>query len=131
MDSDRRLYFIPGSSLKGMLRATMEIMSFGKMQQYTNRFFSKRELGGKHTPDGEAYVALMKGVWQGWLRMDGEKLFLTPSDGALERVCDRLFLQQNIIEEEQERYNREAEKSKRPKALLMFYELLGDLYDKF
>lgn len=88
MVDGKRLYFLPATSIKGMLRATLEIMSFGKMTQYTNRFFSKRELGGKHTPDGDAYVDLMKGVKPAWLRMKGEELFLTPCSGDYLRISD-------------------------------------------
>lgn len=88
MVDGKRLYFLPATSIKGMLRATLEIMSFGKMTQYTNRFFSKRELGGKQTPDGKAYVELMKGVKPAWLRMEGEKLFLTPCEGDGLRFSD-------------------------------------------
>lgn len=88
MIGDKRLYFIPGTSIKGMLRSTMEIMSFGKMTQYTNRFFSKRELGGKLTSDGAAYVALMQGVRPAWLRMEKDKLYLTPCNDVWLRISD-------------------------------------------
>lgn len=37
-----RLYFLPGSSLRGMLRNTLNILAFGKMEQYDNRFFGYR-----------------------------------------------------------------------------------------
>ncbi len=40
-DGTRR-YFIPGSSLKGMLRNVMAIMSFGKFNEYSKACFSKR-----------------------------------------------------------------------------------------
>lgn len=86
MVDGKRLYFLPATSIKGMLRSTLEIMSFGKMTQYTNRFFSKRELGGKQTADGNAYVELMKGVKPAWLRMQGEDLYLTPCDGDYLRI---------------------------------------------
>ena len=90
MKDGKRLYFLPATSVKGMLRSTLEIMSFGKMTQYTNRFFSKRELGGQYTPDGKAYVALMEDVKPAWLRMKSEELFLTPCSG------DYLRCQKNI-----------------------------------
>ena len=40
-----RLYFLPGSSLRGMLRNTLNILAFGKMEQYDNRFFGERGFG--------------------------------------------------------------------------------------
>lgn len=58
------------------------------MTQYTNRYFSKRELGGKLTPDGKQYVALMSGIRSGWLRMENERLYLTPCNGKWERIDD-------------------------------------------
>lgn len=82
----KRLYFLPATSLKGMLRSTMEIMSFGKMTQYTNRFFSKREFGGKRTADGNAYIELMKKVKPAWLHMEGEKLWLSPCTDDYQRI---------------------------------------------
>lgn len=88
MKDGKRLYFLPATSVKGMLRSTLEIMSFGKMTQYTNRFFSKRELGGQYTLDGKAYVALMEDVKPAWLRMKGEELFLTPCSGDYLRISD-------------------------------------------
>lgn len=92
MVGDKRLYFIPATSIKGMLRTTLEIISFGKMAQYNDRFFSKRELGGKLTPDGQEYVELMKGVKPAWLKQEGEKLFLTPCDGEMLRISDKELL---------------------------------------
>ena len=38
------LFFIPGSSVKGMLRSTIEIISDGKFAQVENRSFGKRNL---------------------------------------------------------------------------------------
>ena len=36
-------YFIPGSSIRGMLRNVMEIMTFSKLQQITERTFAVRD----------------------------------------------------------------------------------------
>ena len=41
-------YFIPGTSIKGMIRNVFEIMTFSKMQQVENRRFSWRDLTNKH-----------------------------------------------------------------------------------
>lgn len=83
---DKRLYFLPGSSLKGMIRSTLEIMSFGKMTQYTDRFFGWRDVGGRQTTNGIMYADEMKKVRPGWLRMEGENLFLTPCEGNFIQV---------------------------------------------
>ena len=73
----KKLYFIPGTSMKGMLRSTLEILSFGKMDQYGNRFFGHREFNTKQ-PEGRAYRDEMNNVKWGWLRKDNDDLFLSP-----------------------------------------------------
>lgn len=89
MIGGKRLYFLPGSSIKGMLRSTMEIMSFGKMTQFTDRYFGFREVGQKNlTTDGDAYNKKMKSVKAGWLRKQGENLILTPCDGEVKPIND-------------------------------------------
>ena len=83
-----RLYFIPGSSLRGMLRNTLNIMSFGKMEQYDNRFFGHREFDTKK-PDGKKYQDNMKKALVGWLHKDKEdddKYVLYPCAGCLEQI---------------------------------------------
>lgn len=91
----KKLYFIPGSSFKGMIRSTMEIMSFASLSagQYTNRFFGKRDFGGKNNSGSTAYVQLMQKSRPAWLRKNGESLFLTPCDGNLERIADEDIVQ--------------------------------------
>lgn len=83
---DKRLYYLPGSSLKGMIRSTLEIMSFGKMTQYTDRFFGWRDVGNKGFTNGISYDKEMEKVRPGWLRMEGENLFLTPCEGKFIKV---------------------------------------------
>ena len=39
----KRRYFIPGTSMKGMLRSTLEILSFGKMEQYQREIKVKKK----------------------------------------------------------------------------------------
>ena len=73
----KKLYFIPGTSMKGMLRSILEILSFGKMDQYGNRFFGHREFNTKQ-PEGRAYRDEMNNVKWGWLRKDNDDLFLSP-----------------------------------------------------
>lgn len=94
MKDGKRLYFLPATSIKGMLRTTLEIMSFGKMTQYTNRFFSLRDLGGKPSPDSKAYLDLMKGIKPGWLRYDDdrEELSLKPCKGKIDYIDDDMLL---------------------------------------
>lgn len=78
----RKLYFIPGSSLKGMIRSTMEIMTFAKMSRnlYTNRYFGFRDFGGNRTALGKIYAAKARNSRPAWLRKENERLVLTPCD---------------------------------------------------
>lgn len=64
-------YFIPGSSIKGMLRNVLSILAFGKMEagkQYQNRFFGHREIGSVAT-DHNGYLDMMSQARCGWLEM--------------------------------------------------------------
>lgn len=88
-----RLYFIPGSSLKGMLRSVMSIMSFGKMEcdkdsnrvQYNNSFFGYRIVASAN----KRYKKEIAGMQFGWLKKEGEEYKLYPCDGEASKVaCD-------------------------------------------
>lgn len=68
-----RLYFLPGSSVKGMLRSVAEILSFGKMNLYNNDSFGYREVAKKGESRKKAtnnyipYSSIMNNVHAGWL----------------------------------------------------------------
>ncbi|MBR3566195.1 MAG: TIGR03986 family CRISPR-associated RAMP protein [Paludibacteraceae bacterium] len=70
-------YFIPATSLKGMIRSVLEILSYGKLDKHTfqNQSFGIRSLNGK---DGEYYRELIKPnrIHCGWLRKNGDNFFL-------------------------------------------------------
>ena len=51
--SGKKHYFISGSSIKGMLRNVLEIISFGKMNQAQNQSFGIRDLS--NGPDGKDF----------------------------------------------------------------------------
>lgn len=77
MSDGSRLYFIPGSSLRGMLRNTLSVMSFGRLTQYGNKYFGHREFHTKKTDNNE-YQNQMSKVRYGWLEgdYDGYKLYM-------------------------------------------------------
>lgn len=81
-----RLYYLPGSSIRGMLRNTLNIMSFGKMTQYDNKYFGYRSFDTKKS-NGNEYQELMKKASCGWLRYDKEadEYLLYPCKGRLEK----------------------------------------------
>lgn len=96
VEGDKKRYFIPGTSLKGMIRSTMEVLSFAKLteNQYTNRFYGYRDLGGGGTQDGNIYTKAMKNAKPGWLRKDkDERYYLTPCIGRAERIDDETIAQ--------------------------------------
>lgn len=68
-------YFIPGSSIKGMLRNVLSILAFGKMEagkQYQDRFFGHREIGSGATEHSN-YLEKMSQAKCGWLEMYFDK----------------------------------------------------------
>lgn len=85
-------YFIPGTSIKGMIRNVLEIMSFGKMgsSRTNDNRFSYRDLS--NSPDGNAYknkITTQRNnvytpkVKAGWLRKEIDGAWnLTPCEFA-------------------------------------------------
>ena len=71
--SDGR-YFIPGTSIKGEIRNILEILSFGKMTQGQDSRFGIRDLS--KSTDGDRYKDLIKNVFCGWLKKDGDYYIL-------------------------------------------------------
>ncbi len=93
-DNGKRRYFIPGSSIKGMLRNVLSILALGKMEageQYQDRFFGHREIGSGQT-DSSEYHQKMDNAKCGWLELDKdskdgkEHYLLYPCDGDLSRI---------------------------------------------
>ncbi len=79
------LYYIPGSSIKGMLRSVLEIMSFGEMDKFDDDYFGYRTFNsgiGQY----ENYQKLMNEVKGGWLRFDKGCYYLKPCDGEIEKI---------------------------------------------
>lgn len=71
-------YFIPGSSLRGMLRSVMEILSFARLSQVNDGHFGYRNFRSNE------YRQLMNHTHAGWLRKDKKTgtLILTPCLGT-------------------------------------------------
>ena len=67
-------YFIPATSLKGMIRSVLEILSYGKLDKHTfqNQSFGIRDLNNKAYREN---VAVSK-VHCGWLYKDGDDFYL-------------------------------------------------------
>ena len=78
-------YFIPGTSIKGVLRNVLEILSFGKMTQVQNQSFGIRDLS--NGADGRFYREKVKvdKVHCGWLKM-GENGYVLDDCGLPWRI---------------------------------------------
>lgn len=84
-DGTRR-YFIPGSSMKGMLRAVLAVLSFGKMGEYNDRHFGHREFDTR-IKEGKSYQEKMQRVSYGWLAKDEDDIYwLTPCKGPTQKI---------------------------------------------
>lgn len=91
LDEDgKRRYFIPATTIKGLLRELVEIMSFGKMQEgkdYQNRYFGWRDVGkSTDSKKSKEYVSVIAKGKAGWLRKEGDNYTYTPCYGKLEKI---------------------------------------------
>lgn len=86
----KRHYFIPGTTIKGMLREIVEIMSFGKMQEdkdFQNRWFGYRDVANRmNKAKSTEYLNKVNSAIPGWLSKEDERYFFTPCDGQLEKI---------------------------------------------
>lgn len=81
---DGKLYYIPGSSLRGMLRNTLNIMTFGKMTQYMNRAFGYRVF---KQGNEKRYLERMAGGGYGWLQSNSDDDYvLYPCVGKVDTI---------------------------------------------
>lgn len=94
MEGDQRRYIIPATTIKGMLRSTMEIMSFAKMNFFDDRYFAYREIASEEyrkimavPREGQPYDKEKIGC--GWLRKEGDTYYLKPCKGRFERITHK------------------------------------------
>lgn len=85
ISQNTKQYFIPATSLKGMVSSVLEILSFGKFDRYNDDYFAYRIFHTKES-DSKEYSNAMKLVKCGWLRKDGDELFLSPCNGDYEKI---------------------------------------------
>lgn len=78
-----RHYYIPGTTLKGCFRNVMEIMSYGKMEQYEDTSFGFRTFDTKVKND---YRILVRNVKCGWLWKDYDKCYLEECSNGIQRI---------------------------------------------
>lgn len=78
-------YFIPATTIKGMLQSVMEVFSFAEMNRYNDDYFAYRIMS-RDQSDGKVYAKKMENVKCGWLSKEGDELFLTPCVTEFERI---------------------------------------------
>lgn len=84
IDGERR-YFIPGSTVKGMLRSTVEIISNGKFSQVENQSFGKRDMGDTK------YTSVMRKASCGWLYIDDDGVWTIEDHDKAQKVNTALI----------------------------------------
>lgn len=121
-------YFIPGSSIKGMLRNVLSILSFGKMaegEQYHDRFFGHREIGSGAT-EHTNYLEKMSQAKCGWLEMyfdkkNGEECYrLHPCIGDFKTILinkDPDVISEDYVKEHFPGYDKKGTPGLRNKAI--------------
>lgn len=93
-ENGKRRYFVPATTIKGMLRSTLEIMAFGKINErehYSNRWFGYRDIA-QETAESKEYINMVKQGRPGWLSKKGNQYFFTECDGELERISIETLL---------------------------------------
>ena len=90
-EDGKRQYFIPATTIKGMLREIVEIMTFGKMQEgkdYQNRYFGYRDVARQAGNElNEEYMRKVSMGKPGWLYKEGENYYFAPCSGELEKIA--------------------------------------------
>lgn len=71
---------IPGSSLKGMIRAVLEIASFSRMAQVDNKRYGLRDISGRYVAD--SYAGRVHRRQYGLMRLGGGEPEIRPCDMA-------------------------------------------------
>lgn len=86
-------YFIPGTTLKGMLQNVMKILSFGKMDRVNDDYFGYRNFDTKTSNND--YTNRMASVEAGWLKKKGDDYYLVPCPSEYEKITHKEL--QNIV----------------------------------
>jgi CRISPR-associated protein (TIGR03986 family) len=91
-------YFIPATSLKGMIRNNLEIMSFSKLTQFNGEpFFGLRDLNNPQYKQATAQAQIKAG----WLKKEGENWKIYPVEHgrvSMRSIETKFNLQHNSIE---------------------------------
>lgn len=83
--SGNKLYFIPGTTLKGCFRSVMEVLSFSKMNRFNDDSFGYRSFttqikGVKYSDD------IKRVKYCGWLYKDGDSYFIDECSKGIQKI---------------------------------------------
>ena len=93
-------YFIPGTSIKGMLRSVAEVLSFSKLTDYNDDYFGYRIFMNPKSEDYKLYHKEMENPLCGYLKKDGDKYVIWPC-GEPEKIAIKdIKAQQKAYESE-------------------------------
>jgi len=73
-------FLIPATSIKGMLRSTMEVFAFAKLTQFQDRYFGWRDF------EKENYKTKVEDAECGWMYKEGDKYMLTLCIDKFEKI---------------------------------------------
>ncbi len=81
VDPHTKLPVIPGSSLRGMLRAMVEIVSFSKIERVTDqqRYFFRAVAAKRDDPLAQPYKQQLQNVYAGYLVQQGTAWYIRPA----------------------------------------------------
>ena len=111
----KRQFFIPATSLKGMVRSVMEVMTFGAMNQYDDDYFGYRVFGKQYGGNNEYRSAMDESPYNGqegkrrvrcgWLYANGNNEYELEDGGYPEIISRDDFDAEKIKEYEKQYYD--------------------------
>lgn len=123
--NESKHYFIPATSIKGLVSGVLEIISFGKFDRFNDDYFAYRNFDTRIEGAGaRSYINRMNNIKCGWLRRNRQDYRLSPCDGSFEKIsheelrntsrkfnpADTVDLKQEAIQPLQDRYRRDRGK---------------------
>lgn len=133
-ENGQKKYFIPGTSIKGMIRNVMEIMTFGKMNLDKNMRFATRDWNNQRIYDLKKITEQQK-VRCGYLYKEGDKYFIedhgTPYRINHKRIDEHIGGNKRIFEKNFSKAHgvdlNKPIQGKDPKSAYFKYSLIKDL----
>ncbi len=127
------LFFIPGSSVKGMIRSVLEIISFGKLKPIDDRQYSWRDLYNKaYSSRFTSGFNSEPNVQAGFIKQNGDDWYLIPAKMARIEQCelDKDFGADDDLLSAPDKYNFWKQKKKKLNAQFNITKPRTDVFKK-